>query len=1012
MALSESEELELMELEALETSSSAPAPFQPVMPADIPPAPPKPPGSSWGGAGQAFLQGAADFVPVTLPATVLGLPGSTINTVTEMVTGEPTNMAQTGFAGVPEITDLLKRNKDVAMGGITGFFTGDQRPISDIADDMRYRPQGFAEELAEIGGGGAGAGLLSSGVLTSMAQKAAPPMAQAGANMIDDILVKPFRKNVGRATSFETSAAAGGAAGGAGLPQAEVPLTDGDENTPGNQNQTLADMIGQGPASLLGSIMGSITGPAGVTGAKRTVSALDRGVVTPGVNAAAKTFGAKGNIVPPTGTIPQIQGAAQSVLRKQPQEVTQGVQNVGQTTPGQRDIAEYFLENEQQVDELLGQVDNLNSALRRSGVLPEGDRGLVPTIGETLNNPAFLTDERDIMGSLSQGGPLRAQAAKNETLLDQGVQAEGAKFDDPNADPVTFGSRVQERLTPEVQTERAAIEAPAAKMQQNLEQGVEAVRGQAVPVSEAGIAARGALETAEDDVARQVSESFESAKQKGLGDVTTDTPNFRATLEQQAQQAQESNVPSLTEKSLGSAKQSLQRLETDEGPKQSSLETVQSDLSRLKRAVRQANASTEPGVDPRNYGEQIDALSKDFDLAADQAVAKAEATGDTSLLEDVRKGRELRRKQAVIFEGKNPIANVLRAKDNNGNYTIADEKIIPALLKGNKKDVEQYLDIIEEPQFGAQREMSRQGLADLYVKQVAPDGKVNVPRHNKFMEEYGVAGARLWGDKWKGVSGLGKLQTEATALSRSRDEALKVFNKQLKTRISGNADSGSIMPEEVYASLASGNSSKRLATVQAYKLATARTHPDLWKEFVSLRKDDLLGEMRGADARVQKTTGSKELPLSPDKIDAILNDKTRRTEMEALFGPDMPKALEELSEGIRIFRRRALTVRESLGSKTSQRVSDVMRIFTGVLTREGRAVTAAKNELQLAARRAEAKMVEDPYLIRRVAQLLKQRDISDSKPNLRLLAQLGGLEFFAEQDNQKNDTLEPEKGDQ
>jgi hypothetical protein len=219
------------------------------------------------------------------------------------------------------------------------------------------------------------------------------------------------------------------------------------------------------------------------------------------------------------------------------------------------------------------------------------------------------------------------------------------------------------------------------------------------------------------------------------------------------------------------------------------------------------------------------------------------------------------------------------------------------------------------------------------------------------------------------------------------------------------------MPEEVYATLASGNPAKRLATVQAYKLATARAHPDLWKEFVSLRKDDLLSEMRGSDARVQKTTGSKELPLSPDKIDEILNDKTRRTELDALFGPEMGNALGELSEGIRIFRRRALTVRDSSQNTAPERAANIMRVFTGVLTREGRALTAAKNELVLASKRAEARMVEDPYLIRRVAQLLKQRDISDSKGNLRLLAQLGGIEFFGEQEVPDNDKIPQNKGD-
>lgn len=963
-----------------------------------PPAPPAPPGSTWGGAGQSAIQGAADLVPVGIPS-LIGLPGSTINTVAELLTGEPKGFEQTGIMGVPDYQALLRKNKDLAMSG----FTSPATPVNELPPS-RYTPQGTAEQMAEAGGAGLMGGAASSGAMLRMAAEKAPAMTSPIANALDDLLVNAFRKNPVAATAIETSAGAGAGAGGAGAPEIPLPFTD----------KNLGDMIGQGPASLIGSLFGGIAAPASGTLIRRA----DQRILTPTINAGAKALGATEKVIPPTGILPEVQAAGQRVLGAQP---TGGPLNLSQITPAEKQMAEYFLQNEGQVDDVLGQVDTLNQKLKDLGIIGPNDQGLRPTVGQTLNDPALLTQERDIGNAAIEGTRLRDQTVKNEKLLEKAATSEAARFDQPGADVTTFGPRLQERLAPEVQAERAAIEAPAKQAEQRLQDQIGAVDAQRMPAAEAGLQARDALQQSTDDITNQYKEKFQQAEEKGLKTITSDTPNFKATLEQQAARAQESNVPALTEGSLRSAQKSLDRVDpaqaqpapTNEmrdipgpedippAPRESNLDTIQNDLSNLKRAVRSVATSSDPGQDPRMYNQQISALSQDFDEAAERAMKSAEESGDPSLLQAVKEGRALRAKQAAVYESENPISKTLKVKDSQGNFRVADKDILPTLLKGNKKDVEQYLEIMRDPKFGSQRDATRKGLADLYVDYAVKDGKVNPARHQQFMKDYGDAGKELWGDQWSQVSTLKNMQDQALKLGQSRDVALKNFNQQLKTRLSGSSDVSNILPEKVYSTLSSADPATRLATVQAYKLAVAKNHPDLWNEFVSLRKDDILNDIRGTKSAVQRKVGENYRPLSEENIDKLLGDPNRVKELDALFGPEYKDSLADLSSGLKIFRRNHASVREPAGDKVMDRALAAMRIFTGQLSSKGQVLTVARNELELAATKMQARMIEDPRMIRQVAQLLKAKDISGNKKALRLIAQLGGIEFLDKPEDDK-----------
>lgn len=115
-----------------------------------------PQGDTWAGNLQAFVQGAADFLPVTLPSTVLGLPGSIANTAAELYQGEPQGFEQTGIMGVPDYRDFFAEQVDRAKAGVVRPMT----PVNELpAEEMRYTPTDLSEQAFNAAGEGA-AGVL------------------------------------------------------------------------------------------------------------------------------------------------------------------------------------------------------------------------------------------------------------------------------------------------------------------------------------------------------------------------------------------------------------------------------------------------------------------------------------------------------------------------------------------------------------------------------------------------------------------------------------------------------------------------------------------------------------------------------------------------------------------------------------------------------------------------------------------------------------------------------------
>lgn len=681
----------------------------------------------------------------------------------------------------------------------------------------------------------------------------------------------------------------------------------------------------------------------------------------------------------------------------------------------QKELGESVNRNADEFANSQAAVEKLNESARNLGIIKEGEQGLKPTVGQLTNDPGLLSQEERLLTSQkADEKSLYQQTRKNEQLLENTNRAQAKTVGAQQSDLGTYGERVKQRLEPETTAKRVEIEAPVVAQTKKLDDTVTETTQDAVPVSEAGVSVKDRVLTpATEKMREEVRGGFRQANDLGLKTVEGETPNYVATLEKQAQQSEESLAPSLTQKTYKEAASDLQKIKPEEvdttpqqvktglldaegkpitktvtpesaPPKTSTLENVQNTLSVLKTAGRKAKLSTEPGVDPKNYGDRIAALTADEDKIIDDALGSDLGDEFKDVLEGARKTR---RELAVIEDLKTPTGRVLRD-------AVDDREILPTLLDSSKdkEGVKVFLDILDKPEFTSGKETARQGLADIYQQTVVKNGKVNPAAHEKFVRQYGEAGARLWGDKWGRVSSIGNMKNELTKLEASRDAALKNFNMLLKTRID------TIAPEEVYSTIAKSKIEKRLSTTRAYKLAVSKNHPDLWNEFVALRRNDLLEEIRGTGKRAQKVLGTNKPTLDENKLSAALSDPERAKEMTLIFGDDYVNSLRDFNDGLNVFRRKFLKVdAPSDASAQTKYLARSAKVIVGYFGATARAITYAEKQGGEQLAKTMQVVLEDPDSVKKIAQILKNPySLHNQKRNVNLLLQKGLIEPLRE----------------
>lgn len=881
---------------------------------------------------QEFTEGAF----VSLPGFIAGAPGSLGNTVLEAFGAKPR------FSGISDVQGKLRDIKDTSAASFGNITRPLDQPRLTAEDVTRFEPDpnSLLERGVATGAKFAGESLLPIAGQLSKAKTAAPALSNTLGSIIDNIFVDPFRRNAARAAVTELAAA-----GGAGVGSEAI----GD---------LLEPVLGRQGAETVGALVGGVGAPSAVLKPAGAVRRVGAGVAN---------------------------DVAELLLKEAP------FPNAAASN-AERDLGRVFLQNETQVNEALADVDTLDQLAQSLGI----QRQAQPTVGQVLDDPEFLTLERDAARIPSRDPAIRTQTASNEALIQDVTRELGDEFRVPGTDVAEFGRRTQDALSPRVRQQQADIQSRTSQAQEALEGQIESATGDFIPVEQGGKVAREEVLLPAEEAARaKVSEAFKPLDEVG-SQVTGKPEQFREVLEGQVAKGKESITPGEVAKDLSASEAELAAI-TKEGAtpqtREVSISAIQEGRSRLLAAQRSLATGKETGRSVSDLGSKIGALGEDFDVAVDQAIKQF-----PDLKASVEKGRALRAENEIIF-GRGGIGKVLK-QERGGQFFASDEKVIPKLLTGNADEVDTFLKILDNPEFGSQKVDVRKGLSDLYRKQVLnADGKPKVEAHRRFIQTYDRAIDSLYGSEATGLKRLGALTKNADEAARQTQVDLKRFNKTLEARLSGeNVDS--LFPEKIFEKLTDGKPSTVLPIVREYKSITQNRHPELWKEFQSLRRDELINNLKSRKGAAE--AGAQEPRIDYAKIDDVLGDTFKREELSLIFGDDMVSALDDFSKGLKVFRREFTPVKEETAAKFSTRLTNILRVHFAPLSAGGRAVTAIKGELGLAGNRAATKLLEDPRKIRAVAQMLKKQDLRDSKAALTLVGELGFIEDLISPD-------EPEK---
>jgi len=442
----------------------------------------------------------------------------------------------------------------------------------------------------------------------------------------------------------------------------------------------------------------------------------------------------------------------------------------------------------------------------------------------------------------------------------------------------------------------------------------------------------------------------------------------------------DTTAPSATGPSTRAAKQDLKVFE-GEDTKLTRMSTLDTDITALQ-GKQTAAAKSGNADEARRLGEQIAALKTDRSAGYDKIDEIAKGMGPEAEA-IATKARTAYRAMKQKYNDSVPIGKASK-KDIYGQDDIADPRLLPALLDStqiNTKDINTFLDILDNPKAGSQKEAVRRGLAGLYADKVAPGGKVSLPAHRAFIQKYGTAGKRLWGDRWEQVSKIGNMATQVDALTKTRDKALENFNKMLPTKLAGVGPEG-FKPANFYSDgLAGKSNAERVDMIKAYKLSTARANPELWDEFVALRRDDLVNDLMGENAKIQKRVGTSERVFVPKKLNDILNgadSKEQIAEMKLIFGNDFVENWKKVNQAAKIFdpdrkdfERINPKDSDPIGVKTTKTVGKILKTVVGYFGPAGRTVTRIEDMSINAQRKTAAAMVEDPEFILQVAKAMQ-----------------------------------------
>ena len=370
-------------------------------------------------------------------------------------------------------------------------------------------------------------------------------------------------------------------------------------------------------------------------------------------------------------------------------------------------------------------------------------------------------------------------------------------------------------------------------------------------------------------------------------------------------------------------------------------------LKALERASGKGMAAE--SVDTGTVKRLIGALERDID----EGFASGES-GAAELYETFK--RQYRTQKRMLDEG--TVGKLMERKGGaRGRFVLSDEQAFRRLMLPGDVRAARELSALTRNNPEAS-DAVREGLAEMYRRDVIKEQRVDVNAHDRFMRDHGGQMSVFFS---KGEMGRIRerkgIESALRARERDRDEALKNANDTFAGRLTNIKDID-----------------------QLARIAMDRGSPGQASELVSIlsKTPDVL---RGVRAKVREKM--HELVMGPHqrgqrifshvRFNDFLNGKAgetgHRANLANLFGEEYVADLDTLNQALQVTMREARFPNRSNTAFWKDTVKNLTRAYVGLFTRPGRFITAVDRLTGRTANRVLSQTILNPQDLRALVEL-------------------------------------------
>lgn len=290
-------------------------------------------------------------------------------------------------------------------------------------------------------------------------------------------------------------------------------------------------------------------------------------------------------------------------------------------------------------------------------------------------------------------------------------------------------------------------------------------------------------------------------------------------------------------------------------------------------------------------------------------------------------------------------------------FQISREKIIQTFEKSSVEDIELLQEILtHNPQT---LQLYREGVADLYLNTVKKDGVISTAKHDKFFKDHGSKLKTLFPEsEYKEIEKVGGLQEHVSDLAKKREESFRKISKTTQGQIED------IRPK----SLINRFWDKDPDPAELSELkGILKNDTEVWKAFQA----EVIKDM---DSRLTRRVGNQR-SLSFGRLDDYLygtgtdGSIGRIDALKEVLGDGWVKNVETLHSALKIAHRESIAPNRSGTAPVTSALNHLARIYTGMFTAKGRALTATKAIMKRQADRAMIEAILDPDKLNMMAEL-------------------------------------------